>query len=238
MSTLPKTSLFLSVFIKIKTTLNYHICSDLNGCMTMSWRWQGALTFRLAPSHYLQIKDIKIVKVLFAICSSKNKNFSLCNEYSWVSISCWRRANTLWTLEPCHCDWIKSMKIPKNFSFGSSTTKNNNFRSCKHSRMSITWSGWSTWDFWFSKFVSINIKNVCIIKIGITFCFSSKIMTTKNNYWSSWKSGRMPSSGTRTYTFNNGISPLPSSDLKLSIRELTWRLLRIWAFTFFSAFAT
>lgn len=163
MCTLPETGLFLSVFIKIKSSLNDHISSNLNGCMTMSWRWQRSLAFWLAPSHYLQIKHIKIVKILFTICSSKNKNFSLCNEYSWVPISCWRRTNTLWTLEPCHCDWIKSMKISKNFSFGSSTTKDNDFRTCKNSRMSITWGGWSTWDFRFSKFICINIKNVCII---------------------------------------------------------------------------
>lgn len=155
-----------------------------------------------------------------------------------MPISRWWRTNTLRSLKPCHCDWIKSVKVSKNFSLGSSTTENNDFRSCKNSWMGISWCGRSTWNFWFSELVCVNIKNVCIIEIGIPFCFSSKIMTTKDNYGSSRKSSWMTSSRTGTYTFNNWVSPLPSSYLKLSIWKLTWRLLRIWAFAFLSAFTT
>lgn len=48
----------------------------------------------------------------------------------------------------------------------------------------------------------------------------------------------MSSSRARTHTFNNWISPLPSSYLKLSVRELTWGLLRIWTFAFLATFIT
>lgn len=155
-----------------------------------------------------------------------------------MSISCRWRTNTLRTLKPCHSDGIKSVKISENFSFGSSSSKYDDFRSCKYSRMSISWSRWSSWDFGFGKFICIDIENVGIVKISITLSLSCKVMAPKNNNWSSWKSSWMSSSWTRTYTLNNWICPLPSSDLKLSIRKLTWWLFRIWALTFLSTFFT
>ena len=36
LGSLPEASLFLSVFIEVKTSLHNHVCSDLNRCMTVS----------------------------------------------------------------------------------------------------------------------------------------------------------------------------------------------------------
>ena len=155
-----------------------------------------------------------------------------------MAISCRWRTDTLWSLKPCHCNRIKRMKISEDFSFSSTTTKDNDFWSCKNSRMSISWGWGRSWYFRFCKFISIYIEYVSIIEICISFGFASEIMTSKYNDWSSRQSSRVSSSWARAYTLDDGISPLPSSDLKLSIRVLTWRLLRIWALTFFAAFMT
>lgn len=63
-------------------------------------------------------------------------------------------------------------------------------------------------------------------------------MSTKNNNWCARKCGWMSSSRARTDSLNDRICPLPSSNLKVSLRIFTWRLLRIRAWTFLTAFLT
>ena len=145
------------------------------------------------------------------------------------------RTNTLRTLKPSHRYWIESMKISENFSFGSSSSKDDDFRTSQNGRMCISWGRWSSRNFGFGELICIDIKNVSIIEVSITFGLTCKIMTTKDNDGCSGKCSTMPTSGTWTDTLDDGICPLPSSHLQLPIREFT-RLLRVLALAFLFSF--
>lgn len=155
-----------------------------------------------------------------------------------MSISCRWRPNTLWPLKPCHCNRVKGMKISEYFSFGSSSTKNNDFWSCEDRRMRISRGWWGAWYFRFCEFVCINIKNVSIIEVCIPFSLTRKVVASENDDRCSWKCSRMSTPGTRTNTLNDGIRPLPSSYLQFPIGELTLWLLRRRALAFMPAFTT
>ena len=103
--------------------------------------------------------------------------------------------------------------------------------------MCVSWSGWCSWNFRFGELISIDIKNVRIVKVSISFSFSGKIVSTEDDDRSSWQSSRVTTSRTRTDTFNNRISPLPPSDLQLTIWILAG-LLRIRSLTFLSTLLT
>ncbi len=90
-------------------------------------------------------------------------------------------------------------------------------------------------DFWLCKFVGIYVKNIGVIKIGVTLGFSCKVVTAKDNDGGTWQCCRVPSSGTWTDTLNDGISPLPPSDLKFFIWILAWWLMWILALSFLLA---
>ncbi len=143
-----------------------------------------------------------------------------------MTISCRWRTYTLWTLKPSHGNRVKCMQVSEYFTFSSSSSKYDNLRPRKNCWVSIPWSRWSSWNFRFGKLVCVNVKNVSVVQVSISFGFSSKIVSSKNNDWSPWQCGWMSSSRTGTHTFDDGISPLPSSNLELSIGVLTWWLLR------------
>ncbi len=236
LSSLSKTCLLLSVLVKVKTSLNYHVCSYLDSCVALARRRQWTLTFWLAPCHHLQIKHIQVVKVFFTICSTKDEDLSLSHQNSRMTISRWWRTNTLGTLKPCHRNRIKSMQVSEYFSLGTSSSKDDNLGSSKNSRVSISRRRRSSGDFRFSELVSVDVKNVGVIEISVAFCFSSEIMSTKDNDWCSWQCGWVSTSRTWTYTLDNGISPLPSSNLEFSIGLLAGWLVGVWVFTLLFAF--
>lgn len=81
----------------------------------------------------------------------------------------------------------------------------------------------------YCKFISIDIKNISIVKISIPLIFASIIMPPKNDNRSSRKCSSMTTSLTWTNTLNNRISPLPSSNLHFTILKfgrLWWVSLR------------
>ena len=98
LSTLTEICWFLGLFIERKSSLNYHICADLKSCVSLSFRGNWSLALGLCPCHDFEIKDKKIVEVLFSIGSSKDEDFSLVYKNCRMAVSCWRWTYTFWTL--------------------------------------------------------------------------------------------------------------------------------------------
>jgi hypothetical protein len=107
------------------------------------------------------------------------------------------------------------MKIPKDLSFRSSPSKDNDLRSCQHRGMSISWSRWSTRNLRFSKFIRIHIQDIRIVEVCITLSLSRVVMPSKDNNRCPRKRSRMPTPRTRTNPLDNRIRPLPPSYLQL-----------------------
>lgn len=91
------------------------------------------------------------------------------------------RSDTLWTLKPGHSDWVKSVQISEDFSFGSSSSEDDNFGACQYSRMCISGCWGRSGDFGFSELVGIDIKNVGIIEVGIALGFACKVVPSKDD---------------------------------------------------------
>lgn len=149
-----------------------------------------------------------------------------------MAISCRRWSNTLWSLKPGHRNRIQSMQVPKYFSLGSSSSKDNDLWPCQHGRMSVPWCWRCSWDFWFREFVGIDIENVSIVEVSVTFSFACEIVPAKNYDRGSWQSCAVSASGARTNTLDDGVSPLPPSDLQFPVwifAGLLWvRTLTFW----------
>lgn len=127
MGSLPETGLFLGVFVKVKSSLNDHIGSNLDGSMPMSRRRQRTFALWLAPCHDLQVQHVQIVEVLFSVGAAEYENLCLCDQDGGVSVSGGWGTNTFWTLKPGHCDWVKGVEVSENFTFGTSTAEDNDF---------------------------------------------------------------------------------------------------------------
>ncbi len=102
-----------------------------------------------------------------------------------MAVSCRGRSDTFWTLEPSHGHRVERMKVSEDFSFGSPSPKNNDFGASENCRMCVSWSGRSSGYFGFRELISVDIENVGIVEISVSFGFACEIMSSKDDDGSS-----------------------------------------------------
>jgi hypothetical protein len=73
------------------------------------------------------------------------------------------------------------MKISEDFSFGSPSSKNNDLRASENCRMCVSWSWRSPGYFGFSELIRVDIKNVGIVEISVSFSFACEVMSSKDD---------------------------------------------------------
>lgn len=95
LSPLFKPSSILLLFIKVKSSLNNQISSYLDTGMSLSRRRSRSSTLRLSPSHYLQIQQIQIIKIILSIPPPKYKHLSPSNQISTMSKPLRRRPRSI-----------------------------------------------------------------------------------------------------------------------------------------------
>lgn len=142
---------------------------SLARCRSRAW------SFWSKPSHYLKVKDIKIVKVFFAVPTAEYKHFCALNQIGSVTIPSKRGSRTFRALIPGHCYRVKGMKISKCLVLFSLSSENNNSWSSKDGSVIITGRRWSTLNLWLYPTARIQVEYMSVVKINIAI-FSSSIV--------------------------------------------------------------
>ena len=71
------------------------------------------------------------------------------------------------------------MKVSEDFSFGSSSSEDNDFGSSENGRVCVSWSWRSSGDFGFGELIGVNIENVGVVEISIAFSLTCEIMSSE-----------------------------------------------------------
>jgi hypothetical protein len=73
------------------------------------------------------------------------------------------------------------MKVSEDFSFGSPPSENDDFGASENCRVCVSWSGRSSGYFGFSELISVDIENVGIVEISVSFGFACEVVPSKDD---------------------------------------------------------
>ena len=113
------------------------VISDKDRRVTLSRRGCRSGRFWPEPCHHLEVENVQVVVVIFAVPSSEHKHLCALDQACRVTIPPKRCTSSLWPLIPGHRDRIQSMKVSKCFILVSLATKDDYARACQDCRVVV-----------------------------------------------------------------------------------------------------
>jgi hypothetical protein len=86
--------------------MDNEIVPDQNRRMPLARRGFRTAGFWPEPSHDLQVKNMKIVKILFAVPTAENEHLCTLNKVRCVTVSPNWSSSPFWPLIPSHGHWV------------------------------------------------------------------------------------------------------------------------------------
>ena len=102
------------LLIEVEAAVDDQVGADQDGAVALSWRWCGSRSIRLSPGHHLQVKLVHIVEEVRAVPSAEDDHLGAIDEVGGMVETRSGRTTTLWTLEPSHGEWVKSMQVSED----------------------------------------------------------------------------------------------------------------------------
>ena len=123
MRALIQSTVFKLCLSQFKPTMYHKIISDQNRGMTLSWCWGWPWCFWSLPGHNLQIQNVNIVEIMFAVPATKHIHFRSSYDISRMVKPSWWGTGSTRSLIPSHRHWIESMQVFKWLIFATFTSK-------------------------------------------------------------------------------------------------------------------
>ena len=191
--------------------MNNQIIPNQNRSMSLPWSWSRSTALWSLPSHYLKIKNVNIVEIVFTIPASKDVHFGAVYNISRMIKSTMRCTSSSRALVPSHSDWIKSMQIFKWLIVLTFASKDNDSWTCEKSCVTKSWSRWCSLHLGFDPSWTVQIEDMSVIEVDVSLSGATIVMTAKIEDRCSNQSGRVSSSSAWRYTLNLRKCPKPTS---------------------------
>jgi hypothetical protein len=81
-------------------------------------------------------------------------------------------------------------------------------------------------DFGFSELVGVDVEDVGVVEVGVALGFSGVVVAAEDDDGGAGEGGGMAAPGTGTDALDDGVGPLPASDLQflLLVLWVRWKL--------------